>query len=71
MPIDQLPRSTAERTVHQVICVRRLSAEKGQAGLLDAFARIRERVKDAELIVIGSGPDNEALRRKVACLGLE
>ena len=71
VPLQRLSSSNAARSGRQVLCVGRLSPEKGQAGLLDAFAAIRERVDDAQLVLIGSGPDDVSLRRRVASLGLD
>ena len=65
------PRSAkSARLGRRMLCVGRLSPEKGQAGLLDVFAAIRERVGDVELEMIGSGPDENALRSRAADLGL-
>ena len=71
IPLERLPRSRAVRSGQRIICVGRLSPEKGQAGLLDAFAAIRGRVRDVQLMLIGSGPDEDGLRRRVTSLGLD
>lgn len=48
----------------------RLVREKGVDVLLRAFARVRERVPDARLDVVGEGPDRAALQRQARDLGL-
>ncbi|HEV2044219.1 MAG TPA: glycosyltransferase family 4 protein, partial [Sphingomicrobium sp.] len=71
VPLERLRSSNSARTGRQLLCVGRLSAEKGQTGLLDVFAAIHERIDDARLELIGTGPDEEALRTRTASLGLE
>lgn len=71
LPLDQLPTANSVRSGRQVLCVGRLSPEKGQAGLLEVFAAIHERINDARLELIGSGPDEDALRARAASLGIE
>jgi glycosyltransferase involved in cell wall biosynthesis len=44
-----------------VVCVGRLTRQKGQDVLVAGWPRVRERVPDAELALVGSGPDREAL----------
>ena len=70
LPVNQVTRATPERSGRNVICVGRLSPEKGQSGLLDIFASIRQRVGDARLILVGSGPDERILRSQAERLGL-
>ena len=48
--------------------VGRLSAEKAPDLALEAFARLPRR--DARLVMIGGGPDEAALRRRAAALGI-
>jgi colanic acid/amylovoran biosynthesis glycosyltransferase len=64
------PRKRTQGARTRVICVGRLSAEKGQAGLLEAFAAVRARGHDAELVLVGDGPDRERVERRIAALGL-
>ncbi|HEV2044237.1 MAG TPA: glycosyltransferase, partial [Sphingomicrobium sp.] len=71
VPLERLGSSRSTRSGRQLLCVGRLSPEKGQSGLLDVFAAIHERIDDARLELIGSGPDEEALRTRAASLGLE
>jgi colanic acid/amylovoran biosynthesis glycosyltransferase len=50
----------------RVVCVGRLSPEKGQLGLLAAFAEGCRRGIDAELRLIGDGPDRLAVEAAIA-----
>jgi colanic acid/amylovoran biosynthesis glycosyltransferase len=61
----------AERTGRIRFCsVGRLSPEKGQAGLLDAFRSTLDGGVDAELHLVGDGPLRLELERRSASLGL-
>ncbi len=51
-----------------VACV--LRPEKGLLTLLDAFARIGQRCPQARLLIVGSGPMDEPLKRRAADLRL-
>lgn len=62
LPVDQVARSAPDRSGRKVICVGRLSPEKGQSGLLDTFVSVRNRIADAQLILVGNGPDEQILR---------
>ncbi len=62
-------RSAARRRLElgegpTVVCVGRLCRQKGQDVLLDAWPAVLARVPDAQLFLIGDGPDDEALRRR-------
>ena len=59
---QNLPAHEERGEVRRVICVGRLSAEKGQAGLLDAFSRVLQDHPDLELLLIGDGPERERLQ---------
>jgi len=47
-----------------------LRSEKNLDLLIEAFARVRAAHPDAALVIVGSGPEREALHRQVAGLGL-
>lgn len=47
-----------------VACVGRLSAQKGQDVLLDAWPLVRGEVPTAELVLVGEGPDRHDLERR-------
>jgi len=53
-----------------MICVGRLSPEKGQAGLLLAFAKLRARHPELRLRLVGDGPDRASLESLAKELGL-
>lgn len=54
---------------HRIVCVGRLSAEKGHLGLLEAFAGTRART-EAELILVGDGPERSLIEAEAARLGI-
>ncbi len=54
----------------RIICVGRLSAEKGQLGLLEAFAAVRRVHPEARLTLVGDGPDQAAVHDLCKSLGL-
>jgi glycosyltransferase involved in cell wall biosynthesis len=45
-----------------VVCVGRLSRQKGQDVLLSAWPSVTRRVPDAELFLVGSGPEEQRLK---------
>lgn len=47
-----------------VVCIGRLSRQKGQDVLLDAWPAVLARVPDAQLVLVGDGPDDQELRRR-------
>ncbi|SAK69785.1 glycosyltransferase family 4 protein [Caballeronia ptereochthonis] len=51
--------------------VGRLSAEKGIDTLVEAFKMLKERVQDAELRIVGTGPLGDQLKEQVADTGLQ
>lgn len=51
-----------------VVCVGRLARQKGQDLLLDAWAGVTAAVPGAGLVLVGDGPDREALTRSAATL---
>ena len=70
LPFDQLPPRKADGKLTTLICVGRLSPEKGQAGLLEAFARLRDRHQELQLRLVGDGPDRPVLEALAADLGI-
>ena len=70
LPLATLPKLSAKRSGKCVICVGRLSPEKGQAGLLEAFAAIAEGAPSAELVFVGDGPEAGDLRSRSKLLGI-
>jgi glycosyltransferase involved in cell wall biosynthesis len=47
-----------------VVCVGRLSRQKGQDVLLDAWPSVRAAVPDARLVLVGNGPERAALESR-------
>ncbi|BCL13036.1 glycosyltransferase family 4 protein [Micromonospora sagamiensis] len=54
-----------------VVCVSRLVARKGQDTLIRALPRIRRRVPDAALLVVGGGPYRGTLEKLARQTGVE
>jgi glycosyltransferase involved in cell wall biosynthesis len=69
LPLDDLPARADNRGAHRIICVGRLSPEKGQAGLLEAFAKVAVE-QDLELLLVGDGPDRAQLEDRATALGI-
>lgn len=63
-------RSTETREHLRIICVARLSAEKGHFGLLEAFKSVRDRGDKAHLVLIGDGPERGRIEDMVRELDL-
>jgi glycosyltransferase involved in cell wall biosynthesis len=62
-------RSAARRRLElderpTVVCVGRLCRQKGQDILLDAWPAIVGSVPEAQLVLVGDGPDEKSLRRR-------
>lgn len=53
-----------------IICVGRLSPEKGHLGLLEAFAAVAAEGFAADLLLVGDGPDRASVETRCAELGL-
>ncbi|MBM3695195.1 MAG: glycosyltransferase family 4 protein [Actinobacteria bacterium] len=62
------PGDPPERPV--VGCVSRFVPRKGQRRVLRAVARLRADGRDLEVLLVGAGPDEAALRRLAARLGV-
>ena len=73
-PVRQFPiptRSTPDSPIHRFVSVGRLSRQKGHDVLLRAFAKVHAAVPRATLVIIGNGPEEEALRQLSSTLGLD
>ncbi|MDR5780137.1 glycosyltransferase family 4 protein [Caballeronia sp. LZ065] len=66
---DRLAHRQGGRPVF--LFVGRLSAEKGINTLVEAFRMLKERVADAELRIVGTGPLGNQLKQQVADAGLQ
>jgi colanic acid/amylovoran biosynthesis glycosyltransferase len=67
--LPKKPIDVNKRT--RLICVGRLSAEKGHLGLLNAFASVRARNLDAELVLVGDGPERMRIEHAIQALNLQ
>lgn len=63
--------SVAPRARPRIVCVARLSPEKGHAGLLQAFSELVAAGVDAELELLGDGPDAARVQALIEQHGLE
>jgi glycosyltransferase involved in cell wall biosynthesis len=65
------PLRTPGRTAADIVCVGRLSPEKGHLGLLDACAALSHDGLDVDLVLVGDGPDRASIEERIAQLGLQ
>lgn len=65
---DAAPVSETSQTL---VCVGRLSAQKGQLLLIDAFSEVLDVVHDQKLILIGDGEMREELEERIRLRGLQ
>ena len=70
LPEETAAEAGAPRRPFTVLYAGRLRTRKAVAVLLEAFARLRERVPDAELIVVGDGEQRPALEAQAERLGI-
>lgn len=71
--MDRLPERTrgVDAEPAAVVCVARLSPEKGISGLLDAWAGLPENLRSgAQLRLIGDGPERERIAARIETAGL-
>jgi glycosyltransferase involved in cell wall biosynthesis len=61
LPLAELPEHALPGAGKTLIAVGRLSPEKGQAGLLEAFAAMSRGRDDLELVLVGDGPEADRL----------
>lgn len=54
----------------RLVCVARLSPEKGHAGLIEAFAQLLKGGVDADLVLLGDGPERARIEAQIRALGL-
>ncbi|GAA4629682.1 hypothetical protein GCM10023196_052010 [Actinoallomurus vinaceus] len=69
-PLHVTPHSVSPRTEPVVVRHGRLAFEKGQDMLLESWAEIASHHPSWRLRLYGSGPDEDALRRQAAELGV-
>ena len=72
IPIGVIPREipAVPRKEFQIIHIGGFSFEKNHAGLLRIFARVREVIPEARLMLIGDGPLRPSVEQKVRELNL-
>jgi glycosyltransferase involved in cell wall biosynthesis len=68
---DELPCDVRGISSPHILAVGRLDHQKGFDILLRAFALVRKRHPDWRLVVVGDGPEREALRSLSRSLGLD
>ncbi|MET7600678.1 glycosyltransferase [Streptomyces sp. NPDC005481] len=69
-PLPFLPDTPSERTEKRVVSIGRLHEEKGVDLLLDSWAEIASDHPSWTLSIYGSGPEEEALKKQAAHLGI-
>jgi len=72
-PVPAVPAHEPSGLAHKrpvLVCVARLSPEKGHAGLIQAFAQLVTEGLDAELELLGDGPDRARIEQQIRVLGL-
>ncbi len=68
--LDKIPSRESHDGRLRIVCVGRLSPEKGQLGLIEAFKKATDRGLDANLTLVGDGPDQQRVEEKVREYGL-
>lgn len=63
--MDKLPEPLFDNTRKEIVTVGRLSHEKNQMMLIDAFAEFHKLYPDYKLIIYGSGPLEKNLRKSI------
>lgn len=63
--LDKIPAREPNNGRLEIVCVGRLSPEKGQLGLVEAFKRATDRGLDANLTLVGDGPDQKRVEDKI------
>lgn len=70
-PARQLARPAGEPgSVKWLLCVGRLSFQKNQSALIEAFAQLVEKVPDWHLLLVGAGEDEAKLKQLIADKGM-
>lgn len=67
--LARFAEATGPQDPSLVVCVGRLSHQKGQDVLLDAWPAVRALAPDARLVLVGDGPDRETLEARAGALG--
>jgi glycosyltransferase involved in cell wall biosynthesis len=74
--LESLPPINRKNKLHQenpveLICVGRLSAEKGYFGFLDSLARLAEQGSEFSLTIVGDGPSASEIHQRATDLKLD
>ncbi|OGL72361.1 hypothetical protein A3F28_00765 [Candidatus Uhrbacteria bacterium RIFCSPHIGHO2_12_FULL_57_11] len=67
---DEVRRERLSRVLHRIVCVARLSPEKGIEALLRSLVEVRKSVLDAHLVLVGDGVLRAELENQTSILGL-
>jgi glycosyltransferase involved in cell wall biosynthesis len=70
LALDEMPAHAKSAGAKRIISVGRLSPEKGQAGLLEAFASLSRDNSALELLIVGDGPERASLEHHARRLGV-
>lgn len=72
-PLDSLPTPVpyTQRKANRVVAVGRLSKEKQHDKMIHIFAKVVEKIPDAQLDIFGTGELKEELEKRITELGLE
>lgn len=69
--LDSLPaRRKHQKTISSLVCVGRLSPEKGHAGLFEAVATLSKSHPRLKLRLVGDGPERQTLENFASKLGI-
>lgn len=68
---DELIRHDEERDPYTVLCVARQYPRKRITDLISAFSKVLSALPMAKLVVVGDGPEHQALCRQVNALKIE
>jgi glycosyltransferase involved in cell wall biosynthesis len=68
--LPPIPLRPSDRQETRVICVGRLSAEKGQLGLVEAFAKAHAKNPSLRLSLVGDGPTRARVTARIEELAL-
>jgi len=67
---DFTVRDTRDREKFVISCVGRLAPEKNHSFLLDVFSEVYKQRPDAQLVLAGTGSEQESLEKKAEALGI-
>jgi glycosyltransferase involved in cell wall biosynthesis len=68
---DWTPAEEADRHPYRILCVARQYPRKRVRDLVDAFPRVLHQVPQAELVIIGDGPQHRLIQQRIATHGLQ